>query len=411
MVRSAVIALLVCGLAPPTARAAVVKPEAHGRLTNRYTQDNWGAYEEKRLSTYFQMDAQKIFWDKLSAEISLRNDVRAEGKGLKFNENFLKVFTGNAALDKLPGGFSARLGRQYYYGAETTVNFDGGNVDWRRFKWLEAGAFAGAPVTHVGEPIGRLFQGGYVKLLKGYKSHLRAGALRVLHFAPFRPEDEVELSVYHRLTAGLNARGRASLFNGRPKNAAVNVNFSHAPWGLTINPAYYMHLYVADLADFSKISPYARTFAHFERYDRVGVDVTKTVGGHFSLNGLAEGYFPRKRQRFSLGLSGWDLPWKGVNFSASGVRNLSENADNLSFTGTLGYRRKGVFECSAGLSATSDVTQSFYGEKTTRNETYFGSLKYFIRKDLDISAAPSVTKLSDSADRMYRVEVRNNWRF
>lgn len=396
---------------PGGVQSGVVLPEAHGRLTNRYTQDNWGPFEEKRLSTSFQMGVENIFWNKLSAEVSLRNDVRAEGKGVKFQENFLKVFTANAALDKLPWGFSTRVGRQYYYGAESTVNFDGVNVEWQKLKWLQLGAMGGNPVNQGGVPVGHLFQGGFVKLMKGNKAHVRAGILRVLHTDTFKADDDIEVSVYRRFGAAFTLRGRTSILNGTPKSSFFTVQYQNPAWGLTVSPSFYKHLYVVAPEDLTKVSPYARTFANFERYQRIGADVIKTLGSHLSMTGGAEGYFPRKRQRFSLGLSGWDILAKGTNFSLFGVKNIGERSDNMAFTGTLGYKPKTLFDFSAGVSINADVSETFYGRKVTNTRTYFGSLKFIPRRNLDFTLSPSVTRSSDSGDRMYRVELRNNWRF
>ncbi len=393
------------------AQAALVKPETQGRLTNRYTQDNWGALEDKRLSTYFQMGIRNIFWDKLSTDLSLRNDVRAEGKGTKFQENFLSIYTANVALEKLPGGFSTRLGRQYYYGAETTVNFDGVNVEWQKLRWLQTGVMAGNPTKQAGEAVGRLFQGAFVKLMRGYNAHIRAGVLRVLHSSGFKADDDVELSVYRRYTSIVTLRGRASVLNGSPKNAFVTAQFQKIPWGLTVSPSYYKHLFVVDPAALMSLSPYARTFAHYERYDRAGLEVTKMLGPHLSLTGGGDEYFPRRRQRFSLGLSGWDFLWKGTDFSLFGVQNVSERNDNFSFTGTLGYRPNVKFEFSAGASFNTDIAETYYGRRTTKSRTYFGSFKFAPRKSFDIVLSPSVTEASDSSNRMYRMELRNNWRF
>ncbi|MBI5882232.1 MAG: hypothetical protein HZB91_03910 [Elusimicrobia bacterium] len=393
------------------AHAAVVKPEAQGRLTNRYTQDNWGSLEEKRISTSFQMGVRDIFWDKLSADLSLRNDVRAEGKGAKFQENFLKIYTANLAVEKLPYGFSTRLGRQYYYGAEATVNFDGVNVEWQKLRWLQAGVLLGNPVKQGREAVGHLFQGGFVKLMKGYNAHIRAGILRVLHSGGFKADDDVEVAVFRRWGSIVTLRGRASLLNGTPKNAFFNAQFQKTAWGVTVSPSYYKHLFVVDPAAIITVSPYARTFAHYERYDRASLEVSKTLGERLNLTTGGDAYFPRKRQRVSLGLSGWDFPWKGTNFSLFGVKNIGERSDNFSFTGTLGYRPSERFEFSAGTSLNEDVTETFYGRKTTSSRTYFGSFKFAPRKSFDIALSPSVTETSDSGDRMYRVEVRNNWRF
>lgn len=384
-------------------------PQANGRLSNRYTQDNWGDFEEKRLSTSFQLYLRDVFWDKLSAELSLRNDVRAEGRGARFQENFLRIYTANVALEKLPYGFSTRLGRQYYYGAEATVNFDGALVEWQKLRWLQVGAMAGNPAGQGGEGVGHLFQGGFIKLMRGYNAHVRAGILRVLHTG-FKTDNDVELSAYRRYGSVFTIRGRTSILNGTPKNAFIHAQVQKTSWGLTVSPSYYRHFFVVNPAAIMDVSPYVRTFAHYERYNRVSLDVSKTLGPSVSLTAGGDVYFPRKRQRASLGLSGWDFPWKGVNFSLLGVENFSEYGTNTSFTGTLGYRRE-VFEVSAGASLSSDVTDTFYGRKSTNSRTYFGTIKVIPRKSFDVSVAPSVTESSDSGDRMYRVELRQNWRF
>jgi len=367
-------------------------------------------YESHQGSIYLALDGRNVFWEKLAFTLDARERLNYEKSdwGIKKKESF-NPYQANFSINDLKG-LSLKAGRQYYYAGETTAHFDGGSAEYQPLQWLKFGAFRGKPVVVMGQSLANQFQGGTLKLGSGRKGYVQFDVLFASHRNQYATDREAQATVFRRLAQGLDITGNITYLNDMAKSVSARMLYYIPKWGLTLTPNYYKHLYLGDPSS-DKLSPYQRSEAYTERFERVGLGASKYFQAGFSLSGGANYSQPSKRKDCYLSVSVPNFLRKGLETAVSGNYNVQTTRRTYMISPSAAYGLTKSLKVSGGGSYMQTRDTAWGGSGNMDSRTFFASIKWTVRKGLDFTLSPSMTKTSSSSSPMYRIEFNNNWRF
>ena len=395
------------------AAAQLAKPEVHGSAKLTFIKDHAESITDQQATQYLRLEASKVFSDKIGFTVDTRNrfeyDQTVAGTT---RQDAFNLYQAYLSLNKLYAGLSFRVGRQYAYSGETAAQFDGAAAEWQSVRWLTLGAFSGKPVSLMGPALADDYRGCSVKLGAGIKGYLELAALVASYQQQYAADRDVQATVYRRLAPGLDFTGTFSYLNNTPKSASVRVSAYSPEWGLTLTPHYYRHMYVADPGS-TALSPYERTLAYTERFDRIGLGLSKyfTRLG-LSLGGGSDFTRPDNRQEYYLSVSLNNLFHAGLELSSFLNYSTQDTRRASSYTVSSGYRLGRSLKLSAGTSVSRSQDRAYsdiYG--TSMSRTYYSELKWSRGKNLDVALSPSIVRSSAYNSPITRVQLTNGWRF
>lgn len=406
----AFIALMVKAVAA----VELAKPEIHGLARFKAARDETQGLEQNRLTQTLRLDARQVFWDKFSFNLDLRNEFRYDKTpAAQTRQDYADALLAYATLDRLPFGTSVRLGRQYFYGAETTWHVDGAAAEWRGASWLQIGGFSGRPVVlgrRRGAALAENLQGGSIRLGRGRKGSVDLSAVMASHAGKYAADREVQAAVFRRMTDTIDLRGSYSSLNNAPKSASARLQWRLPESMITVTPHYYKQLLVADPAS-EALSPYARTMAHFRRFERYGINFSKAFAAGVSLSGGGDLYLPDQRREYRAGVSASNILSTGFDAGVSASRSLVESRSTLALSAYAGYRLGAGLELSTGTSLNESKDSDPSGFGGSKSQTYYADLKWSGRKGREVRLSPSMVRTTGLSSPIYRVELTNGWRF
>ncbi|MBI5240938.1 MAG: hypothetical protein HY926_10740 [Elusimicrobia bacterium] len=403
--------LLSLFLAPGAHGGGWAKPDVHGNAKLRYAQDRTAGLESHQAAAYMALDGRNMFWDKLGFTVDVRDRFNYEKSDLgSERRNAFTAYQANVSLNDLAGGFALKAGRQYYYAGETTAHFDGGAVEWQNWRWLKLSAYGGKPADGMGPPTAAGFRGAAVKLGSGRKGYVQLDLLLAEHNGRYATDRDQQATVFRRLPLGLDFTGNVSFLNRLPKSASARLLCYVPSLGLTVTPRYYRHMYVGDPAS-EELSPYQRSLAVLEPFQKYGVGVSKYFKLGLSLSGGTDTTMPARRQNYYLSAAAPNLFVKGLE----GILSLAYETQGSRRTSSLsvgaGYGLSSSLRLSAGSSFNRSRENTEWGGFRSESRTYYATLKWSRGKRMDVSFSPSLVQTSASSSPIQRFELNNNFRF
>lgn len=390
-----------------------VRPEIHGNTRLRYSVDKMTGMENHQGGLYLALDGRNVFWDKLAFTLDARERLNYEktGDSAKRRASF-NPYLANISLNDLPGGLSLKAGRQYYYAGETTAHFDGGAAELQPLKWLKLAAYGGKPVATMGLTTAARYQGAALKLGAGRQGYVQFDVLLASHRNEYATDREAQMTVFRRssLVHGLDFTGNLTYLNRLPKSVSARLLYYIPKWGLTLTPNYYKHLLRGDPSSLL-LSPYQRSAVFTERFERVGLGASKYFAVGLSLTGGVNYSQPSKRKDGYLSATVPDLLRKKIEASVSGSYDTQATRRAYLVTISAAYPLAKSLKVSGGGSYNQTRDTAYNGSGNMDSRTYFGTVKWILRKGLDFTFSPSMVKSSTVASPIYRLELSNNWRF
>ncbi len=403
-------AILAPARAAPRQTAASL-PEIHGNVRMRFSDDRMEGYESQQAAFFLGMNGRNVFWDKLGFNLDLRDRWNKDRTGTDIQKkNSLTAYEANATINDLFGVLSLKAGRQYYYAGDTSVNFDGGAAALKAASWLSLSAFGGRPVATLGQSIADEVRGAGVKFGSGRRAYLQLDAMQASYHSTFSPDREVQGTAFLRLAANVDITGNLAYLDNLPKSASLRMLCYVPNWGLTLTPNYYKHFYVGDPAS-TDLSPYRQTIVTPDRFERMGLGFSQYFKIGLNVSGGGNLTLPGNRQDYYASISAPNLFHTGLEAVTSANYGRDLTRYNHSYTVSAGYSITKSWKVTVGNSY-SQTRDTYYGGMSNSDSlVYFGSIRWSLRKKLDITFSPSFMPSRSNNPSSTRLELTNNWRF
>lgn len=322
----------------------------------------------------------------------------------------------NPVIDKS----SLRIGRQYEYSLETIL-FDGARYE-QQIGPVGTYVFGGLRFSQYSNAYYDTVAGSGVAFRPMIDTRVN---LDYVHIEDDEfDDDEVGVSVWHRVYDDLNFYGRYTLLDTLPKDFLVKLSWDKVEWDANVQVSYYRFLH--SLAERSNnISPFYEILGSFKPFDLISLTGYKGFGEKFGVSsGIDyrrlideddENTFNRdynrtfisfminnvllKESKFAFTLEYWNI--EGIDHSADIAIDFDKKIGKFDFGGGTGYSvYKYNFTGSNELAAILDDEYTRDIEQKINVRTYYLRIKYLLSKHSDVGMQ-WLTEVSDTDPETY----------
>src|SRR3989304_7150416 len=181
----------------------------------------------------------------------------------------------NPVVDKS----NLRVGRQYQYSVETIL-FDGTKYE-QQVGPADTYVFGGMRASQYSSTYFDTVTGSGVSVRPFIDTTANLDYIRIIDDAYI--DDEVGLSLCHKIYEDLNLSGRYTFLNTLPKDFLVKLSWDKIDWDASVQVSYFRFL--NSLAEQSNnISPFYQILGTFEPFDLVSLTGYKGIGEKFGIS-------------------------------------------------------------------------------------------------------------------------------
>lgn len=325
-----------------------------------------------------------------------------------------------------------RTGRQHRYEFESFY-FDGVDLETKTKNGFTFSAYAGVPVhlfeNQFGFDKGDWLVGAALLWTPHPKFQARADYVHLRDaLTGFRAaagdlqDDLLGLDVWWDVTSRIGLESRLTSFGDQLRDLTSRLIYNWAEKALAINLNFYRLLTGTGIRAID-LDPYG-SVGGYNPFTEVGLDVSKGLGKHFSLDGGTAFRFLDHNQvasafnhgysRFYLTGSTMDLPFKGMSLSATtdyykGRDNVLQD-DRFGFSFDITQKlRDGKFKISGGTAYYFYHYNLFTGNESDNVRTYYAKLKTKLTKHLENQIAYEFE--DNRFNGFHRFDCRLVWSF